>query len=106
MYDNTSVRVEGIIIVSFMFKKKKKLIKFLDKLQMSICYIQGFDEYMNLVLDDASEVHVKSKQVSRVGAFYMILFNNLCKIFILFSCTYLGRILLKGDCISLIQKAD
>ena len=42
--------------------------------------MQGFDEYMNLVLDDACEIHRK-KNVR----------------------TPLGRILLKGDNITLIQ---
>ncbi|KAF8528025.1 Sm-like ribonucleoprotein [Hysterangium stoloniferum] len=43
--------------------------------------IIGFDEFMNLVIDDAEEVYVKDVK-SRVP---------------------LGRILLKGDCITLIQ---
>ncbi|RNA06971.1 putative small nuclear ribonucleo E [Brachionus plicatilis] len=43
--------------------------------------IIGFDEYMNLVLDDACEVHLKKN-----------------------TRTNLGRILLKGDNISLIQQ--
>ncbi|KAK6128079.1 hypothetical protein DH2020_038162 [Rehmannia glutinosa] len=42
--------------------------------------IQGFDEYMNLVLDDAEEVNVKKK-----------------------SRKELGRILLKGDNITLMM---
>ena len=41
----------------------------------------GSDEYMNLVLDDAFEVHTKSKQKNPIG-----------------------RILLKGDTITLIQR--
>ena len=43
--------------------------------------IVGFDEYMNLVLDDAEEVHIKNKTRKT-----------------------LGRILLKGDNITLIQQ--
>lgn len=42
--------------------------------------VQGFDEYMNLVLDDAYEVYVKKKTRKQ-----------------------LGRILLKGDTITLMQ---
>ncbi|KAG2407641.1 uncharacterized protein HKW66_Vig0024630 [Vigna angularis] len=42
--------------------------------------IQGFDEYMNLVLDDAEEVNIKKK-----------------------SKKTLGRILLKGDNITLMM---
>ena len=56
LYENTSMKIEGVLI--------------------------GFDEYMNLVLDDAEEVHLKSKQRQAIG-----------------------RILLKGDTITLIQLA-
>jgi small nuclear ribonucleoprotein E len=44
-------------------------------------YIIGFDEYMNLVLDDADEILLKKNQRKKIG-----------------------RILLKGDNISLIQQ--
>ena len=44
--------------------------------------MQGFDEYMNLVLDDAEEVNVKRRSRKPVG-----------------------RILLKGDNITLISVA-
>uniref|UniRef100_A0AC35FBW9 Small nuclear ribonucleoprotein E n=1 Tax=Panagrolaimus sp. PS1159 TaxID=55785 RepID=A0AC35FBW9_9BILA len=53
LYENVSTRIEG--------------------------YIIGFDEYMNLVIDEAEEVH---KQTER---------------------RKIGRILLKGDNITLIQ---
>ena len=56
LYENTSMKIEGVLI--------------------------GFDEYMNLVLDDAEELHVKTKQRQSIG-----------------------RILLKGDTITLIQRA-
>jgi len=56
LYEQKNVRIEGIII--------------------------GFDEYMNLVLDDADELNIK-KQTSKG----------------------LGRILLKGDNICLIMNA-
>ncbi|CAL1546122.1 unnamed protein product [Lymnaea stagnalis] len=45
--------------------------------------IVGFDEYMNLVLDDAEEVHLKTHNRKR-----------------------LGRIMLKGDNITLIQQVQ
>ncbi|BAM41202.1 small nuclear ribonucleoprotein [Theileria orientalis strain Shintoku] len=45
--------------------------------------IRGFDEYMNMVLDDAQEVYMK---------------KNLKK--------DVGRILLKGDCMTLITAAS
>ena len=57
LYENTTTRIEG--------------------------YIIGFDEYMNIVIDEAEEVHVKSKSKNKVG-----------------------RILLKGDNITLIQQAN
>lgn len=45
-------------------------------------HIIGFDEYMNLVLDDAEEVYLKTKQKKPIG-----------------------RILLKGENITLIMKS-
>jgi len=56
LYDVTDLRLEGVVV--------------------------GFDEYMNLVLDDACEVAVKSQARRAVG-----------------------RILLKGDNITLLQSA-
>jgi small nuclear ribonucleoprotein E len=56
LYENTSMRIEGTLI--------------------------GFDEYMNLVLDNSEEVHVKSRQRHEIG-----------------------RILLKGDTICMLLKA-
>eukprot|EP00341_Mesodinium_pulex_P003346 CAMPEP_0116930398 /NCGR_PEP_ID=MMETSP0467-20121206/27174_1 /TAXON_ID=283647 /ORGANISM="Mesodinium pulex, Strain SPMC105" /LENGTH=83 /DNA_ID=CAMNT_0004610593 /DNA_START=36 /DNA_END=287 /DNA_ORIENTATION=+ len=56
LYENTSMKIEGIII--------------------------GFDEYMNIVLDEAAEVNVKTKESRNIG-----------------------RIMLKGDCITLMQRA-
>ncbi len=56
LYENTDTRIEGRII--------------------------GFDEYMNLVLDDAEELSLKKK-----------------------SRKPLGRIMLKGDTITLMQGA-
>jgi len=57
LYENIGMRMEGVII--------------------------GFDEYMNLVLDEACEVNIKT------GA------RRQC-----------GRLMLKGDNITLIQSAD
>merc|ERR1712224_793786 len=54
LYENVNTRIEGCIV--------------------------GFDEYMNLVLDEAAEVHLKRKDEKK-----------------------LGRIMLKGDNITLIQ---
>ncbi|XP_034474004.1 probable small nuclear ribonucleoprotein E [Drosophila innubila] len=57
LFENISLRIEGHIV--------------------------GFDEYMNLVLDDAEEVYVKTRQRKT-----------------------LGRIMLKGDNITLIQNVN
>ncbi|XP_063708591.1 probable small nuclear ribonucleoprotein E [Culicoides brevitarsis] len=57
LYENTNLRIEGHIV--------------------------GFDEYMNLVLDDAEEFHVKTQNRKP-----------------------LGRIMLKGDNITLIQNVN
>jgi len=46
-------------------------------------HIVGFDEYMNIVLDDAEEVNIKNKGRKT-----------------------LGRIMLKGDNITLIQNVN
>merc|ERR1712018_838245 len=56
LYENVNTRIEGQIV--------------------------GFDEYMNLVLDEATEVHKKGNEKQ------------------------LGRIMLKGDSITLIQTKD
>ncbi|XP_065396220.1 small nuclear ribonucleoprotein E isoform X3 [Macaca fascicularis] len=57
LYEQVNMRIEGCII--------------------------GFDEYMNLVLDDAEEIHSKTK-----------------------SRKQLGRIMLKGDNITLLQSVS
>lgn len=59
IYENTNLRIEGHIV--------------------------GFDEYMNLVLDDAEEYSVKTVNTKR---------------------RTLGRIMLKGDNITLIQNVN
>lgn len=57
LYENVNLRLEGHIV--------------------------GFDEYMNLVLDDAEEYHMRTK-----------------------SRKTLGRLMLKGDNITLIQNVN
>merc|ERR1711973_879103 len=57
LYENVNARIEGHIV--------------------------GFDEYMNLVLDEATEIHLKRKTEK-----------------------VLGRIMLKGDNITLIQAKE
>ncbi|GJJ09554.1 hypothetical protein Clacol_003777 [Clathrus columnatus] len=59
---------------------------------------QGFDEFMNLVIDDAEEVYVKETRPR-------VKLGQLVKSFLDGILTYvLGRILLKGDNITLIQQ--
>ncbi|KPJ02187.1 putative small nuclear ribonucleoprotein E [Papilio xuthus] len=57
LYENVNLRIEGHIV--------------------------GFDEYMNIVLDDAEEVHMKTKNRKQIG-----------------------RIMMKGDNITLIQNVN
>merc|ERR1711893_148113 len=57
LYEQNNLRIEGVIV--------------------------GFDEYMNLVLDDAEEVHIKTHNRKN-----------------------LGRIMLKGDNITLIHQVQ
>uniref|UniRef100_A0AAY5KTL6 Small nuclear ribonucleoprotein E n=1 Tax=Esox lucius TaxID=8010 RepID=A0AAY5KTL6_ESOLU len=69
-------------IVSFCNENRSRIQVWLyEQVNMRIegCII-GFDEYMNLVLDDAEEVHMKTKNRKP-----------------------LGRIMLKGDNITLLQ---
>lgn len=51
--------MEGVIVVS--------VIKFSETDLAHIYVLQGFDEYMNVVLDDACEVHVKTGTRKPVG---------------------------------------
>lgn len=71
LYENTDMRLEGQIIVRH-FR--------ISLLVVLICVQQGFDEYMNLVLDEAIEISIKNKTRKK-----------------------LGRILLKGDNVTLIM---
>ena len=55
LYENTAMKIEGVIV--------------------------GFDEYMNIVLDNAEEVYVKSGSRTPVGTTYIVgdsllLFNS------------------------------
>jgi len=88
------MRIEGRIIVGS-FPHKILCASSDESLQ------QGFDEFMNVVIDEAAEVFVKDAKPRReLGA---------C---LAFSCSlvthvlyYSGRILLKGDNITLIQQS-
>ncbi|NXU82452.1 RUXE protein, partial [Xiphorhynchus elegans] len=67
-----------------LFNRSRVQVWLYEQVNMRIegCII-GFDEYMNLVLDDAEEIHSKTK-----------------------SRKQLGRIMLKGDNITLLQSVS
>jgi len=70
------------VIFGHLQKKTRVKIWLYEDTRMSIeGQIVGFDEYMNFVLDDASEVDCRSGK-----------------------CTKVGRILLKGDAVTLMQE--
>lgn len=72
---------------------------------------QGFDEYMNLVLEEAEELNVKKKTRKPLGwssyfvlpviACFSFMFHFIYPLGLLFLFT--GRILLKGDNITLMM---
>ena len=68
LYENVNNRIEGYIVGECRRHHPRGA---------------GFDEYMNVVLDDAEEVHIKTKNRKKIG-----------------------RILLKGDNITLIQSVQ
>ena len=61
--------------------------------------VQGFDEFMNVVVDEAAEVYVKDAQPRReLGESHTVWYRtSVHKV-------HTGRILLKGDNITLIQQ--
>ena len=70
--------------------------------------MQGFDEYMNLVLDEAEEVSMKRKARKPIGAQPTASYMQRCwrthTLPLVLKCVLLaGRILLKGDNITLMQ---
>ncbi|NXF36982.1 RUXE protein, partial [Nyctibius bracteatus] len=80
-----SVYVPGLLSSSSVILQRSRIQVWLyEQVNMRIegCII-GFDEYMNLVLDDAEEIHSKTK-----------------------SRKQLGRIMLKGDNITLLQSVS
>jgi len=78
------VMVQPINVIFKNLQQRTKVVIWLyDNVEMRIeGRITGFDEFMNVVLDEAAEVYVKEAQPRRE----------------------LGRILLKGDNITLIQQ--
>lgn len=84
LYDHKELFLEGVIQVSFLHVnirvEEKLLLTILNHVYIMM-FLQGFDEYMNIVLDQASEVYTK-KDVKKV--------------------TNIGKLLLRGENISLI----
>jgi len=71
------------MLFSKIFSRGRRLSSLYDNIEMRIeGRIVGFDEFMNVVIDEAAEVYVKGAKPRRE----------------------LGRILLKGDNITLIQQ--
>lgn len=91
MSRNTKVMVQPInVIFKHLQSGNRVLIWLYDNLEQRIeGKIIGFDEFMNIVLDDADEVWIKETKAKKVG-----------------DRNTLGRLLLKGENISLIQSAE
>ncbi|KAF3798689.1 Small nuclear ribonucleoprotein E [Colletotrichum gloeosporioides] len=81
LYEQLSIRIEGKIRV-------RRVVEVLSRSAVLTWRSQGFDEFMNLVIDDAVEV----KQVTKTNPEE--------------SRRPLGQILLKGDNVSLIQSVS
>ena len=82
---NKKVMVMPIQLIFRYFQSKSKILVWLyENTSMKIeGQIVGFDEYMNIVLEDAYEIDTKTNKRKA-----------------------LGKILLKGETISLVQKAE
>ena len=66
LFDSNSTRIEGTIVVRdirFFFSPLPLASPFLTASSS-----QGFDEYMNLVMDNAAEVNLKSHAREELGA--------------------------------------
>ena len=90
MSDHPAKRVKRVmtqainLIFEFLKNKETVLIWLYDMANLKIeGRIRGFDEYMNLVMEDAYEVNTKSGERKKIG-----------------------KIMLKGETISVIQRAN
>lgn len=63
-----------------------------------LCVKQGFDEYMNVVLDDAEEIHLKRNQRKQLGT------KSCASFFIFFKCVSLDRSLILLTLTSMIHR--
>ena len=66
LFENTDMRIEGRIIVSAL---SPSMLGCLPRRWLTAERLawQGFDEYMNLVLDDAEELSIKKKTRKALG---------------------------------------
>lgn len=67
---------------------------------------QGFDEFMNVVLDNAAEVSIKGTAERKELGPFSIRLASVCEHQTDTSAGTPGRILLKGDNITLIQQVN
>uniref|UniRef100_A0A452R4B7 Small nuclear ribonucleoprotein E n=1 Tax=Ursus americanus TaxID=9643 RepID=A0A452R4B7_URSAM len=83
-YRGQGQKVQKVMVQPIVSYRSRIQVWLYEQVNMRIegCII-GFDEYMNLVLDDAEEIHSKTK-----------------------SRKQLGRIMLKGDNITLLQSVS
>lgn len=78
LYDNTDMRIEGRLIVRpppaaphqhFPWEFPSSLVPHRCPTSSSfVLFAQGFDEYMNIVLEDAEEISLKRKTRKSLGA--------------------------------------
>lgn len=64
LYGRGTMRIEGVIIVSVCLFPLICLNS-----SLCVCVFQGFDEFMNLVMDDAVEVYMKKDFRRQIGWF-------------------------------------
>ena len=64
LYEQTDTRIEGQIIVRL---GQRALVADTNDI---VAVVQGFDEYMNLVLDNASEISTKKKTEKPLGTLF------------------------------------
>jgi len=96
LYEQLAIRIEGKIRVGHTPRRTSRL------LWLTLA-LQGFDEFMNLVIDDAVEVKQPRKTDSEENRRELgsdLACKGLSRV-LLKCCT--GQILLKGDNVSLIQ---
>ena len=80
LFEQTDLRIEGRIIVSqpcrLVQPRNTSVVPDLIRSPSVLCellrHVQGFDEYMNLVLDEAEEVSMKRKTRKALGEYSLL----------------------------------